>query len=100
MMIKQDRYGKFLQKLVVDAKTQSYHHCHLFVFTNIYVVFALWQTLSEMFYSDNSFNPDNYHSEVDAINFILQYEKIGTEWLSFPRLYSYYLTGRANFEPE
>lgn len=53
-----------------------------------------------MFYSDNSFNPDNYHSEVDAINFILHYEKIGTEGLSFPRLYSYCLTGRANFEPE
>ena len=53
-----------------------------------------------MFYSDNSFNLDNYYSEVDAIKFILQYDTIGTEGLSFPRLYSYYLTGRANFEPK
>ena len=46
MMIKQDIYGKFLQKLLVDTKTQSCRHCHLFAFTNIYVTFALCQTLS------------------------------------------------------
>lgn len=42
-----------------------------------------------MFYSGNSFDPIDNHSEVDAINFILHYEKIGTEGLSCPRLQSY-----------